>query len=60
MAENNNFFQPEFSLAELSEIPGNYRRFVEDPLMLRDVLLEEVSNGTLIGNGDCLRSPPFI
>ncbi len=45
VGENNNFFQPEFSVSELSEIPGIYKNFVEDPIMLREALENDNSSG---------------
>ena len=35
VAENNNFFEPKFTLDELEQIPRIYRSIVEDPINIK-------------------------
>lgn len=36
VAKDNNFFEPDFSLKEMNEIPSIYKSIIDDPATLRD------------------------
>lgn len=36
VAKDNNFFEPDFSLKEMDEIPSIYKSIIDDPATLRD------------------------